>query len=62
MPSWLWLDAETVARQGYEAVEAGTPVYVVGGVNRAIALAVRYVPQWIVHAVGRRMGRAYRKT
>jgi short-subunit dehydrogenase len=61
MPSWFWLDADTVARHGYEAVEAGTPVYVTGGLYRAIALGVRYVPQWIVHAVGRRMGRAYRK-
>ena len=61
LPSWFWLEADTVARLGYEAVEAGTPVCVTGRLNRAIALAVRYVPQWIVHAVGRRMGRAYRK-
>jgi len=35
---------------------------VIGRLNRAIALAVRYVPGWIVNAVGRRMGRSYRKT
>jgi uncharacterized protein len=62
LPSWFWLDADAVARMGYQAVEAGIPVYVTGRLNRAIALAVRYVPQWIVHGVGRRMGRTYRKT
>ena len=62
LPSWFWLDADTVARTGFEAVEAGTPVYVTGRLNRAIALAVRYVPGGIVNAVGHRMGRSYRKT
>ncbi|HET9540892.1 MAG TPA: SDR family oxidoreductase [Candidatus Limnocylindria bacterium] len=62
LPSWFWLDAETVARVGFDAVEAGVPVCVIGRLNRAIALAVRYVPGWIVNAVGRRMGRSYRKT
>ena len=62
LPSWFWLDADTVAHAGFDAVEAGVPVSVIGRVNRAIALAVRYVPGWIVTAVGRRMGRSYRKT
>ncbi|HEY6507065.1 MAG TPA: SDR family oxidoreductase [Vicinamibacterales bacterium] len=62
LPSWFWLEAGEVARAGFEAAEAGTPVCVIGRVNRAIALAVRYVPGWIVHAVGRRLGRSYRKT
>ena len=62
LPSWFWLEAETVARVGFDAVEAGVPVCVIGRLNRAIALAVRYVPGWIVNAVGRRMGRSYRKT
>ena len=62
LPSWFWLDADTVARTGFDAVEAGVSVYVTGRLNRAIALAVRYVPNWIIFAVGRRMGRSYRKT
>jgi|SRR5687767_2734851 uncharacterized protein len=62
LPSWLWLDANAVARQGFEAVERGVPVYVSGRLNRAIALAVRYLPGWIVNAAGRRLGRNYRKT
>ena len=62
MPSWMWLDSPTVARQGFEAVMAGTPVYINGRVNRSIALLVRYIPQGLVKAIGRRVGRYYRKT
>ena len=62
MPSWMWLDAGTVAQQGYEAVMAGEPIRIPGGVNKAVALAVRYAPQWLVQMVSRRMARSYRKT
>lgn len=62
LPAWLWMDAATVARQGYDAVMAGTPVYINGRVNRGIALLVRYVPQSIVSAIGRAFGRSYRAT
>ena len=62
LPSWMWMDAPTVARQGFEAVMAGTPIYINGRVNRTIALLVRYVPQRIVKSIGRRFGRSYRKT
>ena len=62
MPSWMWMDSPTVARQGFEAVMAGTPVYINGRVNRGIALLVRYIPQSLVTAIGRRVGKYYRKT
>ena len=62
LPSWMWLDAATVARQGYDAVMAGEPVRITGGLNKAVALAVRYAPQWLVQMVGRRMAKSYRKT
>ena len=62
LPPWLWMDSPTVARQGFDAVMAGTPIYVNGRVNRTIAALVRYVPQGIVSAVGRRLGRRYRNT
>jgi hypothetical protein len=61
MPSWLWMDAPTVARQGYEAVMAGVPIYINGRVNRTIAFLCRYVPLGIVTAIGRKLGRSYRK-
>jgi len=62
MPSWMWLDAATVARQGYDAVMAGEPMRITGGVNKSVALAVRYVPQWLVRMVSGRMAKSYRKT
>src|SRR4029078_8343506 len=62
LPPWMWMDSPTVARQGFEAVMAGTPIYINGRVNRSIALLVRYVPQRVVKAIGRRLGRPYPKT
>lgn len=62
LPAWMWMDAATVARQGYAAVMSGAPVYINGRVNRGIALLVRYVPQSVVSAIGRSFGRAYRAT
>ncbi len=62
LPPWMWMDSPTVARQGFHAVMAGTPIYINGRVNRSIALLVRYVPQRVVKAIGRRLGRSYRKT
>jgi hypothetical protein len=60
MPSLLWMDAARVAREGYQAVEEGIPVYVPGRVNRSIALLARLLPRALVSAVNRRAGRAYR--
>lgn len=62
MPPWMWMDAPTVARQGYDAVMAGQSIYINGRLNRAIEKLVRYVPQNVVRRIGRRVGRAYRKT
>ena len=62
LPSFMWLDAATVARQGFEAVMAGTPVHVTGRVNRAIAVLGRVLPYRLVTAVNRRLGKSYRKT
>jgi short-subunit dehydrogenase len=62
LPAWMWMDASTVARQGFDAVMKGTPIYINGGANRAIAALVRYLPQPAVRWAGRRMGRWYRKT
>ena len=61
LPRWLWMDAPTVARQGFDAVMKGTPVYINGRVNRTIAALVRYLPQSAVTSIGRRLGRTYRK-
>jgi short-subunit dehydrogenase len=61
MPAWMWMDAPTVARQGFDAVMAGDSIYVNGRVNRTIAALVRLLPQRLVYSAGRRLGRSYRK-
>lgn len=61
LPRWLWMDAPTVARQGYEAVMAGQSVYVNGRVNRTIAALARWIPPRVVAAVSRRVATLYRK-
>jgi len=62
VPPWMWMDAVTVARQGFDAVMLGTPIYINGRVNRAIALLARLLPQGLVARIGRNAGRRYRKT
>jgi short-subunit dehydrogenase len=62
LPGWLWMDAPSVARQGFDAVMAGTPVSVTGRVNRLIALLARYLPQSVLVAIGRRTAGRYRKS
>jgi short-subunit dehydrogenase len=60
LPAWMWMDAATVAQQGYEAVMEGIPMYVNGRVNRTIAGLVKYLPHRVMEAVGRRVARLYR--
>lgn len=60
MPRFLWMDASRVAHEGYRAVEAGRTVYIPGRVNRTIAVLSRVLPSFVINAVNRRAGRAYR--
>ena len=62
LPSFMWMDAPTVARQGFDAVMAGRPVYVTGRVNSAIALLARLLPYRVVTNLNRRISSKYRKT
>lgn len=61
MPAWMWLDAEAVAVDGYDAVMAGKPIRVTGRVNQAIATAAKHLPSIVVDAAVRRSAGAYRK-
>jgi hypothetical protein len=56
------MDAPTVARDGFDAVSAGTPIYVTGRVNRAIAALARLLPQRLLVALGRTTARRYRQS
>ena len=62
MPSWLWIDAETVAREGFDAVMAGVSMHVPGRINRLIVTLSRLIPQRLLVAIGRLTARGYRKT
>ena len=60
MPAFMWMDALTVARQGLDAVDAGTPVYVNGGVNRAIKTLFKLLPDAVALKMIERQGRRFR--
>ena len=62
LPPWLWMGSAEVAREGFDAVMAGTAVHVPGRVNRAIAGGARHMPGWLVRAIGRRTAYKYRKS
>jgi short-subunit dehydrogenase len=51
LPKWLWLDADAVARQGLDAVDAGRMRVVTGGANRAIAALSKYLPDRLARAL-----------
>jgi short-subunit dehydrogenase len=61
MPRVLWQDARSVAEESYAALMAGRPVVLTDTVNRLVARAVRFAPDWLSRAVVARMGRRYRK-
>jgi short-subunit dehydrogenase len=62
LPSWMWMDAETVARQAYDAVMRGDLLCVNGRVNRTIVVLARYTPEWLVNRVLERAARTFRRT
>jgi hypothetical protein len=62
LPWWLWNDAAGVAREGFDAVMAGTPMHVTGRVNRLIVILSRLLPQPVLVAIGRLTARGYRNS
>jgi len=62
MPAALWMDAPTVAEQGYAAVMRGTSVYINGRVNRTLAWLARVMPQGLVRRAVAGTGKRFRKT
>ena len=49
LPAWMWLDADTVAQQGFDAVMRGDVVYVNGRRYRALLQGIRFTPAWLVN-------------
>ncbi len=53
MPKFMWMDAATVARQAFEAVERGDIVYVNGRWNRFVRTLTKVLPdRWALALVG----------
>ena len=61
LPTFMWMDAATVARQSFDAVMAGRIIHVPGWWNKAVVFFARSMPQWLVMAVVKRVSRTYRK-
>ena len=62
MPKLLWMDAATVAAEGYAAVMRGQPVHITGGVNRTLARLARWLPPGVVRRVVAASGSRFRAT
>lgn len=61
LPRFLWMDAPTVARCGYQAVERGQPVVITGAVNGVLALASRLLPQRVARRLVQRNSHRFRR-
>jgi uncharacterized protein len=54
MPSWMWMHAEDVARQGIDALRQGRVVFVPGIINRMIKALTQMLPdRWMLALVQR---------
>ena len=62
MPAVLWLDAPTVAREGYDAVMNGDSVVVNGRIYRALIWLTGVLPRRVSRWISGGAGRRYRKT
>jgi short-subunit dehydrogenase len=55
LPKFMWMDAESVAHQGYEAVMRGQTVCVPGRINQVLSLAFAAMPEALLDAVATRL-------
>ena len=61
MPRFLWMDAATVAREAFDAVEVGKMIHVNGRINRGLALLARLLPQRLALALMGGQSRRFRR-
>jgi short-subunit dehydrogenase len=62
IPAALWLQADTVAGEGYDAVMKGYPLVINGRAYRALVWLAAALPQRVVRWATGASGRRYRKT
>lgn len=60
MSPLMWMDAETVASTGYDALMSGKVVCVPGAVNQSIAAATKLIPERVAMALMSRQARKIR--
>jgi short-subunit dehydrogenase len=60
LPRFVWMDADTVARQGYRAVMEGRPLLVNGPVNTALSSVMRLVPESLALSLMKWQGHRFR--
>lgn len=60
LPGWMWLDADTVARLGIDAVERGDARCVTGTANRVVAGLSKYLPERAARALVSRRSKDFR--
>ncbi|MDX1568978.1 MAG: SDR family oxidoreductase [Xanthomonadales bacterium] len=60
LPKYMWMDADTVARQAYQAAELGEIVYVNGRWNRFLVWFERHLPRRVSYALVRRRSKRFR--
>lgn len=60
LPSYLWMDAEAVAEDGYEALMGGRLICVPGAVNRAIVSVARLLPESVALSAMKRQSKKIR--
>lgn len=60
LPAFMWQTAETVVREGYDAVERGEIVHVTGGVNRFIKALTKLLPDRLTLWLSARESKRYR--
>ncbi|GMU44701.1 MAG: SDR family oxidoreductase [Xanthomonadales bacterium] len=61
MPKFMWMDAQTVARQAFEASERGDIVYVNGRWNRFVRTLTKVLPDRLALALVSRQSRKFRR-
>jgi short-subunit dehydrogenase len=58
IPSWVFADANTVARKGFHACLNGNAIAVPGLKNFLASILSRATPKWLVRRIGGIIGRA----
>jgi short-subunit dehydrogenase len=60
LPSFMWQDARSVARQGLAAVHRNEPVYITGPINQLLASAVRVLTPGLARKMMLKQAERYR--